>query len=111
VATSVYAVGVVALTTGPQPSARLDIVGNIVLFVPFGALLALRLPRLAPVIVVVLGFVASCTIELGQLVVFTARDVSLNDIALNTSGTALGWVGGRTVVDLLRSRRHRPGSG
>jgi len=111
VAACTYAIGVVALTTGPQPSERLDIVGNIVLFVPFGALLALRWPRLAPFTVVVLGFLASCTIKLGQLVVFTERDVSLNDIALNTSGTALGWVGGRTVVDLLRSRRHRPGSG
>lgn len=80
------------------------------LFVPLGALLALRWPRLAPLVVVVLGFLASCTVELGQLVVFTQRNVSLNDIALNTSGTALGWVGGRTVVDLLRSR-HRPSGG
>ncbi len=74
---------------------------------PFGALLALRWPALPPMVVVVLAFVASGVIEVSQYLVFTARDVSLNDIALNTSGSALGWVGGRTVTDLMR-RLRRP---
>lgn len=91
----------VALTTGPQLPGRLNIVGNIVLFMPFGALLALRWPAMPPVVVVVLAFVGSGVIEVSQYLVFTARDVSLNDIALNTSGSALGWVGGRTLADLL----------
>ncbi len=90
-----------ALTTGPQLPGRLDIVGNIVLFMPFGALLALRWPALAPVVVVVLALVASGVIEGSQYLIFTSRDVSLNDIALNTSGSALGWVAGRTLADLL----------
>ncbi len=90
-----------ALTTGPQLPGRLDIVGNIVLFMPFGALLALRWPALAPVVVVVLAFVASGVIEVSQYLIFTSRNVSLNDIALNTSGSALGWVAGRTLADLL----------
>ena len=106
-----YAIGVVGLTTGPQLPGRLNIVGNIVLFVPFGALLAIRWPRLAPLVVVVLAFVASGVIEVSQYVVFTARDVSLNDIALNTSGSALGWIGGRTVADLLGWSRQRPAAG
>ena len=97
-----YVLAVVALTTGPQLSPRLDIVGNIVLFMPFGALLALRWPSLPPVVVVVLAFAASGVIEVSQHLVFTARDVSLNDLALNTSGAALGWIAGRTLADWLR---------
>lgn len=103
-------VGVLALTTGPQPPGRLDIAGNIALFVPLGALLALRWPALAPLVVVVVGSAASGAIEAAQLLVLTARDASLNDLALNTSGAALGWVGGRTLTDVLRWGR-RTGSG
>ena len=103
----VYAASVLALTTGPQPPDRFDIVGNIVLLAPLGGLLALRWPRLHPALVVILGFVASAAIESAQLVVLTARHASLNDIALNTSGTGLGWIAGRTLADLVRwvSRR------
>ncbi len=96
-----YAAGVVALTAGPQPPGRLDIVGNIILFMPLGALLVLRWPRMAPVVVVVIGFAASSAIELAQLLVLTERDATVNDIALNTSGAALGWIAGRTVADLV----------
>lgn len=102
-----YLLAVVGLTAGPQPPGRLDIVGNIVLFMPLGALVMLRWPRLPPALVVIVGFVASGTIELLQLVVLAQRDPSLNDIALNTSGTALGWIGGRTLADLWRLRRPR----
>jgi glycopeptide antibiotics resistance protein len=100
-----YVVAVLALTTGDQPPGRFDIVGNIVLFVPLGALVMLRWPRLHPVWVVAAGFVASGAIEAAQLTVLAGRDATLNDVALNTSGTALGWVAGRTVADLLALAR------
>jgi glycopeptide antibiotics resistance protein len=61
----------------------------------------LRWPRLHPFWVVIMGFAVSATIEAAQLTVLTGRDASLNDIALNTAGTALGWVAGRTLADLV----------
>ena len=108
VAAVAYLAGLLAVTTGPQPPDRLDIAGNILLTAPLGALLALRWPRLAPIAIVLAGFAASCAIESLQLIVLPERDASLNDIALNTSGAALGRVAGRTVGDLARWWRGSP---
>lgn len=102
-----YLVAVLALTTGESPPGRFDIVGNIVLFVPLGALVMLRWPRLHPLWVVVLGFAASSAIEVVQLALITARDPTPNDVALNTAGTALGWVAGRTLADVVRWAQRR----
>lgn len=58
--------------------------------------------------VVLAGFAGSALIELAQLVVLTHRDATVNDIALNTSGTALGCVLAATLWDasLWAARRY-----
>lgn len=94
-----YLIVVLLLTTGAQPPARFDIVGNIVLFVPLGCLACVAWPRLHHVYVVFAGFSVSAAVELTQLVALTGRDATVNDIALNTSGTALGCVLAVTVMD------------
>jgi len=107
---AVYGAAVLALTAGPQPPGRFAIAGNVVLFVPLGGLLAVGWPRLHPLTVTAMGFVVSCGIEVTQLLVLTHRNPSLNDIALNTAGTALGWVAGRFLLDTIgwwKRRRHR----
>lgn len=72
-----------------------DAVANLLLFVPFGAVLCLRgwpLRRAAA-----MGIVFSASIELAQLVI-PGRTTSLDDVICNTLGTALGWA----VVALTR---------
>lgn len=106
-----YVVAVAGLTTGPQPPSRFDIVGNLVLFVPFGALLSLAAPRLLQLWVVVAAFACASAIEAAQLFVLTERDASWNDIALNTAGAALGCVLGQTLLAAIawvHRRRRRP---
>jgi len=65
-----------------------DVVNNILLFVPLG--LGLRLVGLPLRVVVGLGALSSFTIELLQATVVTGRDASLSDILTNTTGSWLG---------------------
>ncbi len=77
--------------------AFVNIVGNVVLFVPFGVLLPLLFKRLRrPWSLLSRMIVVSLVIELVQL--FTrARSVDVDDIILNLSGAAIGfglfWIG------------------
>lgn len=96
-----YLVLVVAITMGTQPPERLNVAGNLALLAPLGVLVALAWPSRHPLLVVVAGFLLSCATEATQLLVLSHRDPSLNDIALNTSGAALGWILGRTGHDVL----------
>jgi len=77
---------------------------NVVLFVPFGLLAAALLPRRTWWYALLLGFAASCAIELGQLIFLSSRFASWADIGANTFGAALGVF--FTVV--FRGRRSRP---
>jgi glycopeptide antibiotics resistance protein len=73
------------------------VVGNLLLFLPFGAALCLRRLKLAAAVAV--GFAFSVSIELTQLAVH-GRTTSVDDVVLNTIGTAAGWA----TVALLRAR-------
>ena len=65
----------------------LDIILNILLFLPLGIGLGLlRGTRAA----VAIGFVCSVAIELTQLFLIAGRDASLRDVITNTLGTGLG---------------------
>jgi VanZ like protein len=65
----------------------LDIILNLLLFIPLGVGLGLvRGTRVA----VAIGFLCSVAIELTQFFLIVGRDASLRDVITNTLGTALG---------------------
>jgi glycopeptide antibiotics resistance protein len=80
---------------------------NVVMFVPFGALIAiLALPSLWWTSVV-FGFLVSLIIEFGQSVLLPQRFASVADVAANTAGALLGGVLICTLRYTLRRRsRH-----
>ena len=73
------------------------VVGNLLLFLPFGAALYLRRRKLAAAVMA--GFAFSASIELTQLAVH-GRTTSIDDAIFNTLGAAAGWA----TVALLRAR-------
>jgi glycopeptide antibiotics resistance protein len=76
-----------------KPSEILIVVGNVLAFAPFGALL--RLQRLTLVRVALVGLGVSATIEVLQLAI-PGRTTSVDDVLLNVTGTVLGgWLAAR----------------
>ena len=75
----------------------IGVIGNLLLFLPFGAALCLRRWKLAASVVA--AFVFSVSIELTQLGVH-GRTTSTDDVLFNTLGAAAGWA----TVALLRAR-------
>jgi glycopeptide antibiotics resistance protein len=71
-----------------DPVLLLETVTNVLLFVPFGA--ALALSGLSARRSILCGLVLSTSIELAQLLVISGRTASVDDVLLNTLGTALG---------------------
>ena len=82
-----------------------EFLANIALFVPFGILVSLLLPRRRAWTVVALGLATSAVIELAQLLFLPHRVADVRDLVANTLGTALG-VG----ILLLVRRRSRTSS-
>ena len=72
-----------------EPALAYAAIGNVVLFAPLGAILALRHWPLWHVAVA--GGIFSLSIELAQLLV-PGRTTAADDVILNTLGTALGWL-------------------
>lgn len=75
----------------------LEFVANIVLFIPFGLLLALAWSRLKTWHLAVLGLVTSGVIEVVQLFLST-RFSTISDLIANTAGAVVGCL----VVHLIR---------
>lgn len=65
----------------------IDVLGNIIMFMPFGFFVPL-LWRVSDKATVAVGFIVSLSIELIQL--FLPRWTDIDDLILNTSGTLLG---------------------
>jgi glycopeptide antibiotics resistance protein len=80
-----------------------DIILNVVLFMPFGAWVALRLGRPRMVAAIVGGAVLSIGIELSQAFEAAGRDASATDIVTNTTGAALGFLVGLRIRGPARS--------
>lgn len=71
--------------------SMVNLVGNIVIFVPLGYLLPLLWRKTRHFwMVFLIGFFASCFIECFQL--FIDRSVDIDDVLLNTIGVALGYL-------------------
>lgn len=75
----------------PLSYAGTEFVANIVLFVPFGILVALLLPRRPAWAVIGLGLATSAVIELAQLLFLPDRVADVRDLVANTLGTAVGF--------------------
>lgn len=67
-------------------------VGNVLMFVPLGFFAVLATRR--PVAVAVLGVLAPCVIELGQVLIGGGRDCAANDWLNNVTGLLVGVVAG-----------------
>ena len=115
----VAALGVVALTIGPSPgellfsvaqavpgldslsSTTVEMVANVLLFVPVALLFAAAAPRLPGVVVWLICTAASAAVETAQLVL-PDRQSSLRDVVLNSAGAAIG-----VLLHTLLVRRRR----
>lgn len=64
-------------------------VGNVLLFIPLGLLLAAALPRMSPWLVWALCTLASLAVEVVQ-VVLPDRQPTLTDVLTNSAGAAVG---------------------
>lgn len=81
-----------------------EFVANIALFVPVGLFVMIVAGVRGGWLAVLVGFAASCTIELGQLIFLPDRFATLADVLANTVGAAVGGVLG---LVLLRGGRAR----
>lgn len=85
---------------------RIERVANVLLFVPFGLLLAGLLPRGRRAWAILIAIGVSVVIEVGQLLFLPSRYPSVTDIVTNSLGATIG-----VVIVLLagaaRARRRR----
>lgn len=87
----------------PDQRAFTDLGLNVLLFVPFGALLVGLWPSSRWWAVVAAGAGLSAAIELSQRWVFTWRGDQVSDLITNTLGAALGYVVASVVVRRLHT--------
>jgi hypothetical protein len=88
------------LCVGCGEFGGVDVVLNILMFLPLGAGLALAGAR--PLRAIGGVFAASLTIELLQLFVIPGRDPTIRDVVMNSSGGALGFAIGAHLESLVR---------
>ena len=87
---------------------KIEFVANILLFVPFGVILTLRLPRCWWLLAAVIAATVSSAVELAQGLFLPQRVPTWSDIVANTSGAFLGALLVLFVWRLLRHRTLRP---
>jgi glycopeptide antibiotics resistance protein len=81
-----------------------EVVGNLALFVPLGALLPFAVPRLTALWrVCAIAFLLSLGLEVAQWTMNVGRLSDIDDAVLNAAGALVGWVSWR-----LASYRARP---
>ncbi|MBN1177586.1 MAG: VanZ family protein [Anaerolineae bacterium] len=92
-----------AAARGISPYVLISLAGNVAVFVPLGAALALALGgRVVPA--TLLGAALSLSIELAQLAL-PSRVSAVDDWLLNTLGTALGALVGWGIRWMIRPQR------
>jgi glycopeptide antibiotics resistance protein len=72
--------------------ALVDVVTNVILFVPFGAAVALRWPALGEAKAAAVAFALSFGVELVQFLLPLGRTAQTTDVIMNTFGGWLGWL-------------------
>lgn len=86
------------------------LLGNVLLFMPIGFLMLLRVPRWGVRRITLGAAIASLAIESTQFLVPGGRVASVDDVILNTLGAAIGALAAVGVRSLARSRRGRAAS-
>ena len=81
---------IVDALTPPVGTELVEMVLNVLLFLPFGAALSLR--RISIGVTILVAAALSATVELAQLLVISGRTTSVDDVLLNTIGALLGHV-------------------
>lgn len=76
-----------------------DVVNNLLLFIPFAV--GLRLSGLGTSLVVAIGLAVSLSVESLQFVAIPGRDASLSDVVTNTTSSWLGAVLGTHLSSLI----------
>lgn len=75
--------------------AFINLIGNIIVFIPIGILLVLWNGKITFKKMVMIGFIVSLVIELTQLILshlnILARSFDVDDLLLNTSGVIIGF--------------------
>jgi len=84
--------------------ALADLVGNVILFAPLGASIALRWPRASMRRVILSAALFSTAIELTQGLTDLGRKAQTTDVLMNTLGAWLGWIVARRILALRASR-------
>jgi glycopeptide antibiotics resistance protein len=85
-----------------------QVVGNALLFAPFGLLAPVSFPRLRIITAVFVAALASATVELVQLTHIAGRMFDIDDVILNVAGACVGgllvgiWRGITYLVRLIR---------
>ena len=82
-----------------------EFTANILMFAPFGIIVALRMPRRLWWVAIVAGALVSGAIEIGQGLFLPQRNASWSDIAANTAGAAVGAL---TVLGARARFRRNP---
>lgn len=82
---------------------KVEFAANIAMFIPFGIILGLRLPRRRWWLAVVLAAALSGAVELAQALFLPDRVPAWSDIVANTSGALIGAL----LVVVFRSMRRR----
>ncbi|MGO2003605.1 VanZ family protein [Arthrobacter rhombi] len=80
---------------------------NVVMFLPWGVLGTLILPRSWWWLVPFSGLLASAAVESAQYVFLPARFASAADIVANTAGAVIGYAGTALVIFCVRRRAKR----
>lgn len=83
---------------------RLEILANVLVFVPIGILAFILLPRRVWFLALLVGPLLSAMIETAQRVALPHRAATVNDVVANSTGAILGVVIA-VVVTLLLTRR------
>jgi glycopeptide antibiotics resistance protein len=97
----------VAWLTGhvvPVTYDGVEAAANVVMFVPFGVLGGLLVSRRHRGVVLAVGCATSAAIETSQLLFLPTRVPTVQDVVLNTAGTAVGLLGLAVVVAARRTR-------
>ncbi|MBF4636102.1 VanZ family protein [Agreia pratensis] len=82
------------------PSAVVDAVLNVGVFIPLGLLLVAAGVRFS--VALLIGLLLSVGIELSQYLAQVGRTADVNDLLTNTAGTVLGWAVGAAIVHVRR---------
>jgi len=88
-----------------QQIAITNLIGNILLFLPWGFMLTLRFPRTGWAMVLVSTAALSLAVEIGQAITATGRLSDVTDVLMNTVGGAVGFAIGRWAVTKLPGLR------